>query len=503
MIAHGTRGAVAAGHELASDAALAVLRDGGNAVDAAVAAALVLTVVAPYACTLAGDLYLLVYDPKTKKVDGLNATGRSPAAATRDRFPDGTPSTGILSATVPGLLRGVADVLASFGTRGLRELLQPAIRYADGGFPVHRTLAKNTAERAELLRADAAASALFLPGGAPLAEGATFVQPELARILTAIAEQGVDAFYEGEIAEQFVAASTALGGLFTRDDLAAHASLWQAPISAPFYGHDVLTMPPNSFGPTLLLQLLDLEAAGIGATDPDGPEFVTRGFAARRSAYANVAEWIADPREGEARAREIVAAAVAAGRREPAGAVPSEARDRCTTNAIVVDEGGMAVSLIESISAPYGSGVVLDGTGIVLNNRMAGFSKEPVHANAVGPAKRPANTLAPCLVMRDGQLKMSVGTPGTVGQTCTLAQFLTRTLACGQGLEGAVAAPRWSVDFQGSLIVEDRMPEPLRGAAKVMPAGWISFGSIKAAAPTGDGLTAVADDRRAAAACAW
>lgn len=510
--ARGTNGIVATGHGLASEAALDVLQQGGNAVDAAVAAALVLAVVCPYACTLGGDLYALVYDPSSGASLGLNGTGRSPRAATREIFADGIPANGARSATVPGLLRGAADLLARLGTRDLRALMQPAIRLAEKGFPVHRQLAANTADRAELLAKDAGASDLFLPGGKPLAEGAHFVQPDLARILRRVAEHGVEAFYAGEIVALMAAASARVDGLLTAEDFADHASLWQTPFAAPFYGHDVVTMPPNSYGATLLFQLLELEAGEIAATNPNSPEFILRGYEARRGAYRVAARLIADPALVEGDLRCLLAAAIAKTRGTTAGeaAMPAEARDRCTTCAVVIDRAGMAVSLIESISAPYGAEIVLEGTGILLNNRIAGFNLDPLSPNCLAPGKRPANTLAPCLVMKHGRLVMSLGTPGTVGQTCTLAQFLARVLACGEDPAEAAAAPRWSVDFQGKLVVEDTMDEALSAAvrarnaeAKVMRSGWISFGSIKLAMVAADGYVGVADRRRAATTLGW
>jgi gamma-glutamyltranspeptidase/glutathione hydrolase len=512
QIARGKNGVVATGHEAASEAAIAVLREGGNAVDASIAAALVLAVVCPYATSLGGDLYALVYDPRTGTTSGLNATGCSPRAASRERFADGIPANGPLSATVPGLLRGLEDLRQRFGSRDLATLLQPAIRLAAEGFPVHRQLAANTADRTALLAKDKAAAALFLPGGKPLEEGALFVQPALAAVLREIAASGVDAFYRGAIAARMAAASKDVGGLFTVADFAAHASLWQAPIAASFYGHAVLTMPPNSYGATLLYQLLALEAGTIAAVDPNSADFVLQGYAARRQAYRQAAALIADPRLAEEKLRLALAEAIAAPGKPAAAAtpLPAEARDRCTTCAVVIDQGGMAVSLIESVSAPYGAGVVLDGTGILLNNRMAGFSNDPASANGVAPEKRPANTLAPCLVMKEGRLVMSLGTPGTVGQTCTLAQFLARVLACGEDPAEAVAAPRWSVDFQGKLVVEEAMDAGLRASvlarnaeAKAMRTGWISFGSLKLAMIAGDEFRGVADRRRAATTLAW
>jgi gamma-glutamyltranspeptidase/glutathione hydrolase len=503
QVASGSRGMVSTGHPLATDAALEVLRAGGNAVDAAVCAAFVLSVVCPYACTLGGDLYALVYDPATKRVAGLNATGRSPRA-TADDVPAEALRVGVLSATIPALVRGLGDLLERYGSRGFGALLEPAIAYAAGGFAVHQTLADNTRERAELLGRDPAASALFLPEGKPLALGTTFKQPDAARVLRAIAAGGPAAFYTGEVAASLVADARAIGGTFALDDFSTHESLWQSPLGVPFYGHDVWTMPPNSFGPTLLFQLLELEAQHIDTVDPESAEFVARGFAARKRAYAQAAKWIADPAIAEAPMRALLAAALRE-RSAVNGAPPPEARDRCTTNAIVIDGNGLAVSLIESVSAPYGSGVVLEGSGILLNNRMAGFNTDRAHANGIAAGKRPANTLAPCMVTQSGALAMSIGTPGTVGQTCTLAQILARVYACGQDIAGAAAPPRWSVDFQGKLVVEDTMAPALRDAvlaetegAHVMPSGWISFGSIKAAAVTPGGLTGIADYRRAA-----
>jgi len=497
--ARGTHGIVATGHPLASDAALAVLKTGGNAVDAAVAAAFVLAVVTPYACTLGSDLYLLVSEPRGG-IAGLNGTGRSPQAARADAFPDGVPPNGIHSATVPGFVRGLADAHARYGRTAFAELVEPAWRHASDGFAVHPTMAANTRERAELLARDPVASALFLPGGAPLPVGAHFVQPDLAVVLRAIAGEGAGAFYTGSLAARMVGAARAAGGLFDAADFAAHESLWQEPMSAPFAGYDVVTMPPNSYGPTLLFQLLVLEKAGIAGVDPASARFVEIGYEARQRAYRLAGPMIADPDGGDERLRGLLFVAAGGGHSDVAGAPPAEARDRCTTCVVAIDRDGMAVSLIASVSAPYGAGVVLDGTGVLLNNRMAGFAKTAGVANALGPAKRPANTLAPCLVMKGGSLAMSVGTPGTVGQTCTLAQFLARVLARGEDVAAAVAAPRWSVDFDGKLVVEDAFDPAVRDAvgAAVKPTGWISFGSIKAVWTDADGYAGVADDRRAA-----
>ena len=507
QLAHGRDGVVASGHALATDAALAVLRRGGNAVDAAVAGALVLCVVCPYACTLAGDLYVLVYDPQTRRVHGLNGTGRAPAAATLSHFGSGIPRDGVQSVTVPGLLAGLADVLAQHGTRRIADLIAPALALATDGFAVHPQLVRNIVERAALLARDPVAAALFLPDGAPLAAESAFRQPDLAAQLAAIAREGVDSFYQGTVADHMLAAGENIGWLIDRDDLARHRSLEQAPISAPFCGHEVWTMPPNSYGPTLLLQLMGLEAGGIADVDPDSAEFIRRGYESRRGAYKAAGRLIGDPELLDAPLRALLETTRRNGGRLAGTAppMPAEARDRCTTNIVVIDRGGLAVSLIESISAPFGAGVVLPGTGIVLNNRLAGFVNDPDSPNCVAPHKRPAHTLAPCLVTNEQGLAFTIGTPGTVGQTCVLAQFLARVLAGRLDVAIAVERPRWSVDFQGKPVIEDTMDESRRNAVQAlipevrpMPAGWISFGSIKLVRNEGGDLTGLADHRRCA-----
>jgi gamma-glutamyltranspeptidase/glutathione hydrolase len=505
-VARGTRGIVTTGHAHATDAALHVLANGGNAVDAAVVAALVLAVVCPYATSLGGEFFALVYDPRTQQTIGLNATGLSPAAtAVADPARNGPHS-----ATIPALVRGLDDLWRRYGTQPWATLAEPAIALANDGFAVNRVLADNTRERAELLLRDAAARALFLPGDEPLREGAIFVQPDLARTLQEIAADGAVAFYDGPFAQRFVDGCAASGATIRAADLAEHTSLWQTPLSVPFYGRQVWTMPPNSYGPTLLLQLIDLVEMKIASIDADDPAFIDAGIEARRRAYAAAAPWTADPRETEWKAAAYIAAAVANAHYDPPGERPPEPRDRCTTNAVIIDGDGLAVSLVESVSAPYGAGVVVPGTGVLLNNRMAGFNRNAKHANGIAPRKRPANTLAPCIVTRNGALELSLGTPGTVGQTCTLAQFLARAFAHGEELASAAAAPRWSVDFEGLPVVEDTMDARLRDAvlarhpkARVMPAGWISFGSIKLAAVTGTGYEGVADARRAATTAGW
>jgi gamma-glutamyltranspeptidase/glutathione hydrolase len=499
-------GMVVAGHPLAAEAGKRVLSDGGNATDAAVAAAAVLAVVCPYACSPGGDVFALVYDAASDTVGGLNGSGVAPAGATAEVYADGIPQTGPLSISVPGLFAGLHDLLERYGTRPWAELLAPAIALAADGFPAHSQFIRNTEARADLIAKDAECTRLFMPGGKPFGESAPVRQPDLADTLARVAADGPGGFYSGTVAARLAAGIVAAGGVMTADDLARHESLWQDPIAAPFAGHEVLTMPPNSYGLTLLFQLMELERGGIASVDPASADFVLRGLAARRAAYAATDGLIGDPATLEAPARAKLAQVIAAGGGAGDSGAPDEARDRCTACVVVLDAQGNAVSLIESISAPYGSGIVARGTGVLLNNRMRGFADKPGHPNALAPGKRPAHTLAPCLVMKDGVPKISIGTPGTVGQTCVLAQILVRMLACGQSSENAVAAPRWSVALDGTPTIEKAMDEGLAAALaaeipdlKSMPNGWITFGSVKIAMVTGDGLLGIADGRRIAA----
>ncbi len=488
---------VSAGHPAAAAAGASVLEAGGNAVDAAVTAAIVLAVTCADACGVGGDVYALVYWAESGEVAGLNGTGRSPWEATAAAFRDGIQRTGIRTASVPGAVAGWADMLDRFGTISLATAMAPAIEAAAGGVIIHDGLAQSIEERGALLNRDPAAWKLF----GTLGQGDTLRQPDLAETLRVIAELGPAGFYRGEVAARIGRTSDDLGGLISVDDLAAHSSLWQQPISAPFAGHEVATMPPNSYGLTLLLQLLD---PAMGRAGPREIDKVVAGLRSRRRAYGAASLVIGDPAENEGRAREVLDQ-VGDGD-WPDGEEVIENRDRGTSNVVVMDQWGNAVSLVQSVSAPFGSGVVVPGTGILLNNRMTGFTTEKGQANSVGPGLRPAHTLIPCLVLRDGVPTIAIGSPGANGQSCTLAQILRRHLLEGEPLDAAISLPRWSVDLRGRPIYEQDMDEPrahtLREAVPgiaARPTGWLTFGSVKAITKENGVFFGVADGRREAA----
>ncbi len=506
--ARGSRVAVSSGHEMASAEAIRVLQDGGNIVDAAIAGAAVLSVVLPYASGIGGDMYLLYYDPKAGRMHGLNGTGAAPSGAVPARFADGMPQSGIRSASVPGVVAAWEDALHRFGTRTLHDLLQPAIGYAREGFPAHRGLIENVHEKQSLISRNDEAARLFLPGGRVPELGQTIVQTDLARSLEHIAEGGAREFYAGALAENMVRRIEALGGLFSSEDLARHRTLWQEPIHARIYGHEIHTMPPNSLGLGLLLQLLVFQAADTA----DSVSLWQRTIAAWRRAHHASDGLIGDPGDSVALAEALLEKAAS----DPSsigipvagpGALPASGD---TSNLVIIDSGGSAVSLVQSVSGPFASGIVLEGTGVLLNNRMRGFNTREGSVNCVAPGRRPAHTLVPALIARDGEVVMSIGTPGAAGQTITLAQVLVRMLARGQSAGEAIAAPRWSIAPSGRIIVERTAPPSVISELRrsepdleLLDVRNVRFGSVKAVWRDGSSVHAVADYRRVAAARAW
>ena len=510
--ARGSRVAVSSGHDMASAEAIRVLRDGGNIVDAVIAGAAVLSVVLPYASGIGGDMYLLYYDSKSGRMHGLNGTGAAPSGAVPARFADGMPQSGIRSASVPGVVAAWEDALDRFGTRTLRDLLQPAIGYAREGFPVHRGLIENVLEKQSLISRNEEAARLFLPGGRVPELGHTVVQSDLARSLARIAEGGAREFYAGALAENMLRRIEALGGLFSSEDLARHRTLWQEPIHARIYGHEIFTMPPNSLGLGLLLQLLAFQAADAGAADSSDVSFWQRTIAAWRRAHHASDGLIGDPRDSVALAEALLEktasdpSSIALPGPGP-GALPASGD---TSNLVIIDSGGSAVSLVQSVSGPFASGIVLEGTGVLLNNRMRGFNTREGSVNCVAPGRRPAHTLVPAMIARDGEVVMSIGTPGAAGQTITLAQVLVRMLARGQSVGEAIAAPRWSIAPSGRIIVERTAPPSVISELRrsepdleLLDVRNVRFGSVKAVWRDGSSVRAVADYRRVAAARAW
>jgi gamma-glutamyltranspeptidase/glutathione hydrolase len=479
-VARSTRGMVASPHALATAAGVDVLRRGGNAVDAAIATNAVLSVVYPASCGIGGDAFWIVHDPNAVVHDAnatrtvaYNGSGRTPRAASLDRLPGRVlPQRGALSVTVPGAVRSWEEVGRAHGTRGLDELLAPAELLARNGVAITDVVANYAALNEELLRENADARRIFLAGGVPRA-GDVLRNPELGETLGAIRRGGADAFYTGEIAERIVRTLKRGGSAMTLEDLASHRTESTIPLRIPWNGGELLAHPPNSQAALLLL--------GAGMLEPDrgaaeplwhhlGVEAMKRAMVIRDATFRDPAF---GPTGIEADLTPERLAALRASI-DPDRASPREhLPDRGGTIFLcVVDEDGIAVSLIESLYMNYGSGVVAEGTGIVLQNRGAYFSTDPAHPNAYEGGKRPVHTLSPPMFLRNGTPEIVFGTMGGDGQPQILLQFLHQLVDRGLDVQCALDHPRWiygrhqlterpDLATGEMVLVESRMPESI------------------------------------------
>jgi len=476
-------GLIATSQPLASAAGLRVLMEGGNAIDAAVTAAAVLSVVEPTMNGIGGDLFALVYDPRSGRVEGLNASGRSASAATPEEFRrrklDRIPSRGELSVSVPGVVDGWAQLLERFGSIPLARALEPAIRYARDGFPVSEIISHQWQEAESTLARDPAAAATFLPGGRAPRPGDVFANPRLARSLELIAAGGAGAFYRGAISQAIAADLQRRGGLLTAEDLAAHTSDWVAPIGTTYRSHEVLEMPPNTQGIVALQMLNILEGFDVKALGHNSAAYLHLLVEAKRIAFADRDAYVADPQAvsadavrmmlskeyAAARRKEIrldqTAREYAPGTPQASGFVrqapgvgpqasgaearrsPGEGGTGDTIYLTVADGRGMVVSLIQSIFASFGAGIVAGDTGIVLHNRGSLFSLEAGHANVVAPRKRPFHTLVPAMVLKDGKPYLSYGVMGGDMQPQGHVQVLLNLVDFGMNVQEAGEAARF------------------------------------------------------------
>jgi gamma-glutamyltranspeptidase / glutathione hydrolase len=446
-------GMISTPHYLASQAGLRVLREGGNAVDAAIAANAVLTVVMPDNCSIGGDTFFMIWGPETEELIGLNGSGRAPAGnsidAVRSAGNDTMPERGPWSVTVPGTVEAWGRVLERYGTRELDRLLIDAILYAHDGFPVTPHLSAAIAANAEMLEKDPAACRQFMPGGEAPAPGTILKQPALAASLREIVRHGPDAFYSGKIGARIVRSLNTWGSQISMDDLAAQRSEWVQPISSSYRGYTVCEMPPNTQGPTAL-QMLNIADGWEPEDLPDSSSRQIHHFVeAKKLAFADRDRYIADPAFVDVPVEHLISKEYAAdlrGKINPSqawiqnGAQPG-AGD--TIYLCAFDQRGMAVSLIQSLFRGFGSGLVAEGTGIVLQNRGASFSLNEEDANSLQPGKRPMHTLIPGMIF-DGPRPWSVfGCMGGHGQAQTHLQLVSRLIDHGMNPQEAIEAPRW------------------------------------------------------------
>ena len=456
------RGAVATPHYLASAVGLGVLADGGNAVDAIVAANLALGVVAPYFCGYGGDLFAIVHDGRSADAVpvGFRSAGRAPAGATVDAVraacgSETMPVVGPHAVTVPGAVRGWFDLLERFGTRTFAELCAPALRYAFEGFPLTRRGAGTFA----------GCRAMYdYYGGEPrfagtfddvqaayrgAVEGARFGQPGLARTITALRDDGPGAYYGGPIGAAIAETLQRHGGLMTAADIAAHESAWVEPLHAGFHGVEVYELPPPTQGVTALEALRILDGDDLPADGADRQHLMIE---AVKLALTDRDTYVTDPAAMAIDASALLTDDWVAGRRrtiDPQRAAALARRpgpDGGTAYLCASDSDGLLVSLIQSNFTAIGSGVHVADWGINLQNRGASFSLDAGNVNVVAPQKLPMHTLVPTLSLRDGKPWLVFGSMGGHGQIQTHAQVLTRIVVDGDDPQAAISAPRWQVD---------------------------------------------------------
>ena len=473
-----TGGMVATTQPLAAMAGLRALMTGGNAADAAVAAAAALNVVEPHSTGMGGDLFALVRMADDGKVRALSACGRSPAGASLDELRSAglreAPALGAFSVTVPGAVSGWETLLNDCGRMTLSDALSPAIGYAEGGFPVSDVIASHWSAVAERLSVGPAGGELLLNGKPPRA-GQIMRMPTLGRSLRTVAEGGADAFYNGELGERTAAFVQSQGGWLTAEDLAAHKATWVEPITSGYRGYDVWQVPPPSQGVNALMALNIAEGfdlAGMGFQSADAFHHLIESM---RLAFADALHYVTDPAGMDVAVSSLLSKSYADERRTLISAdralptathgVPPAHSDTVYVSA--VDGDGNACSLINSLFMGFGSGLVVPGTGMALHNRGASFSLDPSHANRLEPRKMPFHTLIPGMVTRDGELFASYGVMGAMQQAQGHLQVLANMIDFGLTPQEALDAPRFSVRIGEGIAVEGLAgTEVLRGLSE-------------------------------------
>ncbi|MCB1162821.1 gamma-glutamyltransferase family protein [bacterium] len=502
------RNVVATSQPLAAHAGLEMLQEGGNAVDAALAAAIALTVVEPTSNGIGGDAFAMVWTGE--HLHGLNGSGRSPAAWTPERFSGRAhmPETGWDSVTVPGAVHAWVSLSERFGRLPFAQLFGPALRYAREGWLVPPVTAAAWARAAERFREFPDFAQTFLPGGRSPACGERFRCPEQADTLRRIAESRGEAFYRGEVAGRIVAASRADGGALVAEDLASHQSEWVKPLHLDYHGVRVHALPPNGQGIATLVALGLLRHLEPQRHPVDSAAGVHLQVEAMKSALNLLQGLVGDPDHMSIEASSLLDDGLLerwaeeidrerAGSRE-LGMLGSGG----TVMLSAADASGMMVSYIQSNYMGFGSGVVVPGTGIALQNRGAGFLLKPGHPNAVAGGKRPFHTLMPGFVTDEGRPLMSFGVMGGPMQPQGQLQFLLRVLDYGQNPQAAADAPRWRLLADGRLALEQGFDPGVadqlaaRGHLVLRERPGREFGGAQAVLRLPDGYCAASDPRK-------
>lgn len=465
-------GVVAASQPLAVSAGLRILQEGGTCVDAAIAMSAVLAVTEPYASHLGGDAFVIHYNATNRRTTAFNGSGAAPESANADAFRAGIPIRGFQVASVPGLVDLWYRLHERHGSRTIGDLLREAIGYARDGFPAGFKYCRTfeDAERAESAEWFAP-MARTLTGLDHLPQpGETIRQPDLACTIEQIAAGGRDAFYDGQVADRIADAMRSQGGLMSRSDLARHTTDVKEPIRSDYRGYTIHAQPPVSQGHLLLQMLNIMEGMDVNRGGPVNPDAVHAMVEAKKLAFADRAAYLGDPRFGAIPMEALLSKEYAERRRtliDPGrAAVSVQAGDvsHDTTYFCVADRHGNAVSFIQSIFHRFGCGVVANGTGILFNNRMTGFSLDPVGPNVLSPGKRTAHTLNAYVITNGDQLAWVGGTPGGDVQVQSNLQVIRHLIDFGANPQEAIEVPRWQHSWPpggppgGLLEIEDRTP---------------------------------------------
>jgi gamma-glutamyltranspeptidase/glutathione hydrolase len=463
------RGIVATSHYLASQAGAQILAKGGSAMDAAIAANAALGVTEPMMNGMGGDLFLLYWDSKTGKLYGLNASGWAPQKLTPEFLAQHgiktMPRDGIHSVTVPGAVDGWSKGHQRFGKLPWKDLFTPAIYYAEHGYAVPEIIQAYWMDGVQKLQTNDEARRVFLPGGHPPQLGDVFRNPDVAKALQLVAQQGRDAFYKGEIAQAIIATSTALGGTMTASDLADFSAEWVEPISTDYRGWTIYELPPNGQGMAALEMLNIISTFTPDQEGPGSTAELHKRIEAMKLAYSDLYRYNADPRFAKVPVKGLLNKDYAAQRAKlidpehancnPGPGIPTSD----TTYLAVVDKEGNIASLIQSNYSEFGSGVVVKGMGFALQNRGALFTLDSNHPNVLAPRKRPFHTIIPAF-MEQGDIHIGFGIMGGANQPLAHAQFISNFVDYKMNIQGALEAPRFTVagnNLSCDIVIESRI----------------------------------------------
>lgn len=512
-------GLVTTSQPLAAEAGLRILQRGGNAFDAAVATAAVLNVVEPVSAGLGGDVFVIAWLAKEKKLIALNGSGRAPSGATRERMlsrsKDGRmPQHGIDSVTVPGAVDAWDVLLKRAGSLSFKEVLEPAATIAEQGFAVSERIQHDWTEGVPVLKTDPDSVKTYLIDGAPPATYRVFRNPDLAVAFRVLEAEGRKAFYEGEIAQAIVRKSQALGGTLTLDDLRETHATWEEPISTNYHGYDVYEFPPNTqgFATLEILNIVEVCAPKFGldlaALGPGSADYWHLLVEAKKLAYADLYAYNADPGFAQVPVARLISKRYATEQCARIdmhrASTPAPTGDPVggTVYLAAADSQGNLVSFIYSIYDTFGSGVTVPGYGFVLNDRGALFSLNPKSPNVIAPRKRPFHTLLPGFVMKDGQPLMAFGLMGGSQQAQGHAQVLISMIDLGANPQASSDAARFShAQATNTLYLESnlfaRVGEVLRARGhKVEAANGDDMGGYQAIELMPDGVLRGASDHR-------